>query len=519
MKKTKSLRTLLATLMLIVLLSTMCFAAGTPITSEAKTGKITVNKVEAGAEVSIYQLTTVNFDYTAKQPEGTPYTWVDSVKTWLESKDEYKTYTNPETFYEALKGNADETKAFYSSLVGAMQANPTMLTAKDTKTAEGTLSYSEVTDKTVEFTGCEMGTYLILIDGYMVYAPLAVNLTPENSNGTWVLNDAVVDAKSTPVQITKTVTEKNYSTNDSIPYTIVADVPNYAENSTAHTLYISDVLEAGLTFNNDTTFKVYGVNGDSETELVKDTDFTLIATGAKTDKVGTADATFAVDFKYDSVKNYKKVKIAYTAKLNKDTSIVLGTVGNGNTANLVYNNNPYVETAYKTQTTSKVTVYTYGIKVTKVDKTDTTKKLPGAEFELKNGEEKLYFVGSNGKYYLAKNTDTDATTVLAVDAQGELNLYGLDEGTYTLTETKAPEGYNIATTSETIIIADANADGKLDDAEDNTGIISILFKNTNGFTLPVTGGIGTVIFAVVGVIFVALGGILIIATKRNKANK
>ena len=44
------------------------------ITDTTNTGKITVSGVEAGVKVSAYQLTTVNYDYTADQPQETPYT-------------------------------------------------------------------------------------------------------------------------------------------------------------------------------------------------------------------------------------------------------------------------------------------------------------------------------------------------------------------------------------------------------------------------------------------------------------
>ena len=119
---------------------------------------------EAGVKVSAYQLTTVNYDYTADQPQAVPYTWNSSVKTWVDAN--YSAYSDPENFYKNVTSNSDEAKAFYSALSGAIKAGIVTLTAK-TENATGTASYPVTDDKltgTVTFTGCEMGTYLILIE-------------------------------------------------------------------------------------------------------------------------------------------------------------------------------------------------------------------------------------------------------------------------------------------------------------------------------------------------------------------
>lgn len=516
MKEKKSLKiiALIITLILVVMgLNQQAFAS---ITTTTNTKNITVSGIEAGVKVSAYQLTTVNYDYTADQPQAVPYTWNSSVKTWVDAN--YSAYSDPENFYKNVTSNSDEAKEFYSALSGAIKAGTVTLTAK-TENATGTASYPVTDEKltgTVTFTGCEMGTYLILIEnGYMVYTPSVINLTPEfnKTSNEWELPDSMaVTVKATNPQVTKNVTDTakvkdNYSTKDVIPFTIVADIPTYLTGSLSKTYKVGDTLSNGLKLD-ESTIKVYGQKGSGDpVELTKTTDYTSSVTGT---------TAFEIDFKYDQIKNYDKVRITYSASLAKETTTNIGGAGNTNTAKLTYSNNPYVADSTQTQETSN-TVFTYGAEITKTDKT-SGEVLSGAEFELTKDSSKLYFVKTaDGVYYQANSSDTGVTTTLVVDNNGKLNIFGLDEGTYSLTEKKAPAGYNKATESKEIKIADANLDGALDDETGSTGIYKLTFPNTKGFQLPVTGGAGTVAFVAGGVVFVGLGiALLVIAIKKGK---
>ena len=516
MKEKKSLKiiALIITLILVVMgLNQQAFAS---ITTTTNTKNITVSGIEAGVKVSAYQLTTVNYDYTADQPQAVPYTWNSSVKTWVDAN--YSAYSDPENFYKNVTSNSDEAKEFYSALAGAIKAGTVTLTAK-TETATGTASYPVTDEKltgTVTFTGCEMGTYLILIEnGYMVYTPSVINLTPEfnKTSNEWELPDSMaVTVKATNPQVTKNVTDTakvkdNYSTKDVIPFTIVADIPTYLTGSLSKTYKVGDTLSNGLKLD-ESTIKVYGQKGSGDpVELTKTTDYTSSVTGT---------TAFEIDFKYDQIKNYDKVRITYSASLEKETATNIGGAGNTNTAKLTYSNNPYVADSTQTQETSN-TVFTYGAEITKTDKT-SGEVLSGAEFELTKDSSKLYFVKTaDGVYYQANSSDTGVTTTLVVDNNGKLNIFGLDEGTYSLTEKKAPAGYNKATESKEIKITDANLDGALDDETGSTGIYKLTFPNTKGFQLPVTGGAGTVAFVAGGVVFVGLGiALLVIAIKKGK---
>lgn len=519
MKEKTSFKTIVIAIVTVLMLMGLNLPAYASITTTTNTKDITVSGIEAGAKVSAYQLTTVNYDYTADQPQAVPYTWNNNVKTWVDAN--YSAYSDPENFYKNVTSNSDEAKVFYSALSAAIKGGTVSLTAK-TQTATGTASYPVTDEKltgSVTFTGCEMGTYLILIEnGYMVYTPSVINLTPEfdNTAKEWKLPDSMaVTVKATKPQITKTVadetkTKDNYSTKDTIPFTIVADIPTYATGSLAKSYKISDSLSNGLTVDK-ATIKVFGQKGSATpVQLTETTDYTLTATG---------NTAFDVDLKYDQIKNYDKVKVTYSAKLTAGASTNVGGAGNSNTATLTYSNNPYDTTSSQTQETSNK-VFTYGAEITKTDKT-TGEALKGAEFELAIGAEKVYFVKTvDGVYYQANQSDAGVTTKLVVDDNGKLALYGLDEGTYSLSETKAPDGYNKSTEAKTITITDANIDGALDDEEGTTGIYKLTFPNAKGFQLPVTGGAGTVAFVAGGIIFVGLGILLlVIASKKKNLHK
>ena len=216
------------------------------------------------------------------------------------------------------------------------------------------------------------------------------------------------------------------------------------------------------------------------------------------------------------------------------------TTGNENEAHLEYSNNPYGDGTNDKEPGTKPKVYTYGIIVNKKTDSETPEFLPGAEFELKKGNDKFYFIKeSDGKYRVAKSGDTGATTTLKVgedgDPKGKLEIRGLDLGTYTLTETKAPGGYNKLREPYTLILRDEvddsgdnpepGMDGTLETTQTdkgtaNGGNYEVTVLNKKGFELPVTGGRGTIMFTVGGILLIALAGaVLVISRRRNSESE
>lgn len=149
----------------------------------------------------------------------------------------------------------------------------------------------------------------------------------------------------------------------------------------------------------------------------------------------------------------------------------------------------------------------FDLTVNKVDKT-TGNALKGAKFTLTD---------SAGKTSSYKETDPTAM----------FTFENLSSGTYTLKETKAPDGY-ITSQNVTIVISDDgsvkvtnnNGDWKStlqNDADNNQ--ISLTVNNTNKTVFPSTGGSGNELYLIVGGVFILIavvaGGYYVFRIKRG----
>ena len=523
-KLSKIIALVVCLMLTITMFSSYSFAS---ITEGTNTATITVKGLEAGVKVSAYQLTTVNYDYDNDVPQSTPYAWASDIQPLVQSIN--SSYTNMDSFVAAVNSST-LSEQFYDKLAAAIKAES--ISPKYTRTSGGTLTYPVTTNESVPFEDCEMGTYLILIEnGYKVYTPLVVNLTPEfnQENSQWELKDQEATVKATNPTISKEIKNEGAITaKDPIQYEITGDVPKYLESSVSKKYYISDKISDSLTIDTG-SIKVFGKKGGSETPLTGDgTDYTLTTESAQRPNGGDP-VTFLINFVYDNIKDYEQVIVRYSATLKKDASIFEGELDLSNSAYLDYSNNPY-EDGWQTSGPNpgegdegeeggdKVTVYVYGADITNVDKQNKEIENGKAEFTLKSGADPLYFTKTaDGTYFLANQGEGGASTTLVVGADGHLKILGLSTGTYTLTQTKAPEGYNKATSDTEIVIADSEPDGVVDGQED--AIYKANFQNSEGFQLPVTGGIGTTIFAACGIVFIGLGIVLLTASVKKNKNK
>lgn len=527
--------------------------------SVGQTGTIQVNGIQEPAvttvTVNVYQLMTVKFDTTNQQPEEPLYTWVSGVAQWLNTNTNgtYKTYINASDnsvtkAFSAPTNDADGTKAaeiaaFYDALAAAIRSTSSPLIGTPTKSVQAT-------NGSCTISGLEMGNYLVLIEGGMkVYRPSAVNLVPEWKKPSesletweWVLETANVELKASEPALTKTVSDTQVAIGDTVTYTLVADLPYYPENALHKNYQISDMLPAGMTLN-ATSVEVYAGNELSQTiKLDGSTDYNLTSSNAQrptdvtTDEDVTA-ASFAVTFQDITTlaeSGYTKIKVTYTATANENINILENSddSANTNTAYLDYNNDPYGSAASWQTKTATATVYSYGIKVNKKD--EESNPLSGAKFTLSTDQEgtaKIQFVKTSDGTYLKT---ASGVTEIEVDSSGKLTLSGLDVGTYYLTETKAPGGYVKLATPKTIVITDnkTGADGTQDSPkpngllEDNStdtdgadGYYELDVVNSKGFTLPSTGGMGTVLFTTIGIVLMGGGLVLLLLylRRRNRA--
>ena len=303
--------------------------------------------------------------------------------------------------------------------------------------------------------------------------------------------DATIKEKNEKPEIKKEVqtsagdwgSENNAKIGDTVEYKVEIKVADGAQKYT-----VTDTMSKGLTFNNS-SLKVTA--NDAVT-----TDYTLTST--------TNGFTLVLPETYVStLTKGTTIIVTYNATLNKDA--VIDGDGNTNEVTLSYGN-------HQNTVPSKVTTKSYQFDLVKVDGT-TNKLLDGAEFELADGETKLSFVKDTaGNYRVAAAGEDGATTTITVKG-GKVNIYGLAGKTYTLTETKAPDGYNKLVTSETVNLADGSKTHAtiVDSVYKDGGVV---VENHAGTVLPSTGGMGTTLFYVIGGGLMVAAVVLLVTKKR-----
>ena len=303
--------------------------------------------------------------------------------------------------------------------------------------------------------------------------------------------DATIKEKNEKPEIKKEVqtsagdwgSENNAKIGDIVEYKVEIKVADGAQKYT-----VTDTMSKGLTFNNS-SLKVTA--NDAVT-----TDYTLTST--------TNGFTLVLPETYVStLTKGTTIIVTYNATLNKDA--VIDGDGNANEVKLSYGN-------HQNTVPSKVTTKSYQFDLVKVDGT-TNKLLDGAEFELADGNTKLSFVKDTaGNYRVAAAGEDGATTTITVK-NGKVNIYGLAGKTYTLTETKAPDGYNKLATSETVNLADGSKTHAtiVDSVYKDGGVV---VENHAGTVLPSTGGMGTTLFYVIGGGLMVAAVVLLVTKKR-----
>lgn len=337
--------------------------------------------------------------------------------------------------------------------------------------------------------------------------------------------------------------DAQYGVGDTVPYKITIEVPKNIDKLSTFT--VTDT-PTGLT-DNVSSIEVK----DDTTDLTKNTHYTVADNGNG----------FTITFTPAEMAAYagEKLVITYTATVSNDA--VVGGKGNSNNAKLTYTNKINTHDSPAAPSTNTIedsaVMYSFGIKVVKTAENGTT-ALPGVVFDLyreaKTGETpivnaetvKKAGLDSTKSWILVKSgLTTDASGIIDTSDSNNATNYthGLANGDYYLVETKTVKGYNLLTKPVKVKLnVTATTTWQKTNVYDASGnlvkhgtVTSTTFTNANGdatktelavakvvnrkgFTLPVTGGFGTLLFSGIGVLLV-LAGVGVLFSLKKKSNR
>ena len=414
-------------------------------------------------------------------------------------------------------------------------------------------------------------TSLDVDPGYYLIVDTTANLEDGDAkslNIVAVFNDITITPKKGTVESEKHVDDQNdsdssdfsklkdsadYDIGDSIPYTLTMTLPDDYANYKQYKIVFTDDMSAGLTFNNDAKI-FYGATDTTGTSISfvegGNSSYTSPSAGkVYTYTIANLKADQGADGASDALKALgarSVIKITYTATLNSNA--VVGSAGNPNKYKVDFSSNPNQD-ANGTPDTNDTPwdiniVFTYKTVFNKVDA--DKKPLTGADFTLfkfvEGSGTDTYGEGANAK----NGTWTDVTALGSGSNKpskktedftkgsdtanaAKFTFSGLDAGVYKLVETTTPTGYNkledqifTITAEHTLEAANPTLESLTGTdgaqftmtADKTEGSLTAEIENNQGATLPSTGGMGTTIFYIIGVVLLA-GAAIILVTKRR----
>lgn len=431
---------------------------------ETTDGSITINNAIEGQTYTIYKILNLesydgnNYSYKA-EPDWDAFI-TGAGKSYLKTN---------ENGYVEFVGTKADMPAFAKSALQFAKDNGVEKVAS--KTADAT--------NTVTFGTLSLGYYLI-----------------DSSTGALCSLDttcptATVQEKNSVPTVDKTILDSNYTTKknsanigDTVHFKTTIDVKKGAENYVLH-----DKMDAGLTFNSNISVQA------NQPSPVFGTDCIL-----QTKNLGD-DCTFHLVFTQEylnQLTDSHSIDVVYVATVNENAKI---NQANTNQTWLTYGDN-------KKSNVDETQTFSFGIPVFKY--TGLTKTgLADAQFKLYNDEackDEVKLTKADDHTYRF-DPEGNATMVSPID--GNFNVNGLKAGTYYLKEMAAPKGYNKLANPIKVII---DNDGKI--TVDGKTTTEVGVENKSGTLLPSTGGMGTTLIYLAGIVLVVLSGYVLISKRR-----
>ena len=537
MKRTKRIFAIFMTLALamsmLIVSSAVSFAADGETTATKYT--ITINKNSTDKAAHTYGAYQIFKGDLSEKTEGTTTTKTLSNIAWGDNVDTTKV---ADLITELNKIDGVTIKAGASAADIAEAIGKANMTADGTKAQAVADAFNKVLkDTPAPKTGtvaadATSGTIANVDAGYYLVKDTA-DVAGQGAQTRFILqvvSNVTVDEKADIPSVEKKVKEKNdttgtetgwqdaadYDIGDPIPYKLEGTLPGkFAEFDTYKTYTFVDTLSEGLAppEADKVTVKVGTTDVTSHFDVTVEGQVLTVALKANEDLKAWTEPALTKD---------STIVVEYNATLNNKAKI--GSEGNPNEVYLKFSNNPNYDGDgdFGTTPEDKVIVFTYEIKANKV-KEDETTALEGAGFTL-------FKKNNAGGYDQIGDEITGVTT---------FEFKGTDAGEYKLVETTVPAGYNKAEDItftvnatydteakdpklKTLTVEPASAGFTVTttaiegDAEHITtdGVISGKVVNKSGATLPSTGGIGTVIFYVLGSLLVVGCGIVLVSKRR-----
>lgn len=426
---------------------------------------------------------------------------------------DYTVVVNPKSessYGKVLLKNIGRTATTTENLVGStfkLQRQTSDSTWEDvTDTVLATDNNGEIT-----IDGLTLGSYRFvqqsvnnnyILDNKTAYA---FEVTSD-ATGEMIVSDEEIEVVNEKPTLTKIITnddilvEDSVKIGDTVDYKVTIElIPETIER--LNTFVITDAFPNGLTYNPD-SLEITGNLKDVLPIAIWDT--TEIPT---TNVYDEANDILTITFTDRSVlSSYSNVEITYSATVNEDAPADGTEMKNLATLEYSLIVDKDVDDQTNTETsetiTGNVSVVTGGFWIEKRAFSADGEFLEGAEFCIASSESDAkagnFLTDSNGKVIR-----------IVSNSNGRAEYKGLNLGTYYLVEVKAPtyteidaEG-NEVTRSYNLLRLPQEIEVTADSYASSTPAKVIV--NKKGFELPATGGMGTAVLILLGIVFVTAG--------------